>query len=85
VSEFVPGFEGSGWHGVCAPTNTPTEVVAKLNTEINAGLSDAKIKARIADWACLPLVFSPADFGKHFAGEIEKWAKVIQVANVKSD
>jgi len=82
VSEFVPGFEGSGWHGVCAPANTPAEIVATLNREINAGLNEPKIKDRIADWACLPLALSPSDFGRYFAGEIEKWAKVIRGANI---
>ena len=83
VSEFVPGFEGSGWQGVCAPANTPAEVIAKLNQEINAGLNEPRIKQRIADWACLPLALSPSGFGRYFAGEIEKWTKVIRGANIR--
>ena len=49
VGEFVPGYEASAWFGVGAPKNTPAEIVDKLNKEINAGLADPKIKARLAD------------------------------------
>src|SRR5262249_62296454 len=49
VDEFVPGYEASYWAGIGAPKNTPTEVVDKLNKEINAGLADPKIKARLAE------------------------------------
>jgi tripartite-type tricarboxylate transporter receptor subunit TctC len=83
VSEFVPGYEASFWYGVGAPKATPTEVVERLNKEINAGLVDPKIKVRLADLGCTPLVGSPADFGKHIADETEKWAKVIKFANIK--
>ena len=49
VGEFVPGYEASAWYGVGAPKNTPAEIIDKLNKEINAGLADPKIKARLAD------------------------------------
>ena len=49
VAEFVLGYEASYWFGVGAPKNTPVEIVDKLNKEINAGLADPKIKARLAD------------------------------------
>src|SRR5262249_15414999 len=72
VSDFVPGYEASAWYGIGAPRNTPVEVIDKLNKEINAGLADPKIKARLADLSNAPLALSPADFGKLIAGETEK-------------
>src|SRR5262252_1089239 len=63
VGEFVPGYEGSGWQGIGAPKNTPIEIVNKLNREINAGLADAKLKARFADLGYAAFASSPADFG----------------------
>jgi tripartite-type tricarboxylate transporter receptor subunit TctC len=85
VGEFVPGYEASGWYGIGAPRNTPVEVIEKLNNEINSGLADPKIKARLADLGGTPLVGSPADFGKLIVEETEKWAKVIKFAGIKSD
>jgi tripartite-type tricarboxylate transporter receptor subunit TctC len=85
VDEFVPGYEASYWAGIGAPKNTPTEVVDKLNKEINAGLADPKIKARLAELGSTTLAGSPADFGRLIADETEKWAKVIRAANIKLD
>jgi tripartite-type tricarboxylate transporter receptor subunit TctC len=85
VAEFVPGYEASGWYGICAPRNTPVEIVDKLNREINAGLSDPKIKARFVDMGGAALPGSPADFGKLVADETEKWGKVIRAANIKPE
>ena len=85
VAEFVPGYEASGWNGVCAPRNTPLEIVAKLNSVINAGLADAKLKARLADLGATPLPGSAADFGKLIAAETEKWGKVIRAGKIKPD
>ena len=85
VGEFVPGYEASAWSGVGAPKDTPAEIVEKLNKEINAGLADPKIKARLADLGGTLLVGSPADFGKLIADETEKWGKVIRAANIKTD
>jgi tripartite-type tricarboxylate transporter receptor subunit TctC len=85
VSEFVPGYEASGWSGFGSPKSTPTEVIDKLNREINASLADSKIKAQLADLGSSALTGSPADFGKLIADETEKWAKVIQAANIKAD
>jgi tripartite-type tricarboxylate transporter receptor subunit TctC len=64
VGEFLPGYEASNWYGVGVPKNTPAEIIDKLNKEINAGLADPKMKARLADFGGTPLVGSPADFGK---------------------
>ena len=85
VAEFVPGYEASTWYGIGAPKNTPAEIVDKLNKEINAGLADPKIKARLADLGGTVLRCSPADFGKLIADETEKWAKVIRAANIKAE
>jgi tripartite-type tricarboxylate transporter receptor subunit TctC len=85
VDEFVPGYEASSIFGFGAPKNTPAEIVDKLNKEINAGLADPKIKARLADLDGTVLVGSPADFGKLIAEETEKWGKVIRAANIKPE
>ena len=82
-AEFVPGYEARFWYGVGAPKATPAEIVAKLNTEINAGLADPKLKARLADVGGDVLVLSPADFEKLIADETEKWGKVIRAGHIK--
>ena len=83
ISEFVPGYEASAWVGIGAPKNTPTEIIEKLNADINAGLTDPKLKARFADLGATVFVGSPADFGGFIAGETEKWAKVVKFAGIK--
>ena len=85
VSDFVPGYEASQWFGVGAPKNTPIEIIDKLNKEINAGLADPKIKARLADLGGTLLAGSPADFGKLIADETEKWGKVVKFAGLKPE
>ena len=85
VGDFVPGYEASQWFGVGAPKNTPIEIIDKLNKEINAGLADPKIKARLADLGGTLLAGSPADFGKLIADETEKWGKVVKFAGIKPD
>jgi tripartite-type tricarboxylate transporter receptor subunit TctC len=85
MGEFVPGYEASQWFGIGAPKNTPAEIVDKLNREINAGLADPKIKARLADLGGEVLALSPADFAKLIAEETEKWGKVIRAANIKPE
>jgi tripartite-type tricarboxylate transporter receptor subunit TctC len=85
VSEFVPGYEFSNWQGVGAPKNTPADIIEKLNKEINAGLVDPTMKARLADLGATPFPGSPADFGTLIAAEIEKFSKVIRAANIKPE
>jgi tripartite-type tricarboxylate transporter receptor subunit TctC len=85
VADMVPGYEASTWSGVGAPKATPAEIVDKLNREINAGLADPKIKARLADLGSTPLVGSPADFGKFIADETDKWGKVVKFVGIKAD
>jgi len=84
-AEFVPGYEATSWYGVGAPKKTPTEIVDKLNSEINAALADPKIKARLADLGGSPMPMTPTDFGKFIADETEKWGKVIRAANIKAE
>ena len=85
MSEFLLGFEASAWIAVGGPRGTPAEVVDKLNKEINAGLTDPKIRARIADLGAAVLAGPPAEVGKLIAEETEKWAKVIRAANIKPE
>jgi tripartite-type tricarboxylate transporter receptor subunit TctC len=83
MREFLPGYEASQWYGLGVPKNTPTEIIDRLNKEINAALADPKMKARLADVGGTTLAGSPADFGKLIAEETEKWAKVIKFAGIK--
>jgi tripartite-type tricarboxylate transporter receptor subunit TctC len=85
VGDFLPGYEASDWYGICAPRSTPAEIIGKLNTEINAGLADPKLKARLADLGGTPLPGSPAEFGKLIADETEKWGKVVRTAHMKPE
>jgi len=85
VADFVPGYESSALYGIAAPRNTPTEIVDKLNREINVALDDPTMKARLADLGGTVLAGSPADFGKLIADETEKWAKVIKFAGIKAE
>jgi tripartite-type tricarboxylate transporter receptor subunit TctC len=85
VDDFVPGYEASGWFGVGAPAGTPVEIIDKLNKEINAGLSDTKVRARLIDLGGTVLAGSPADFGKLIADETEKWGKVVKFAGIKPE
>jgi tripartite-type tricarboxylate transporter receptor subunit TctC len=83
VSEFVPGYEASGLYGVGAPRNTPVDIIAKLNREINAVITDERTKARLADLGGGVLPGSAADFGTLLAGEVEKWGKVVKFSGAK--
>lgn len=83
LSEFIPGFEASQWIGLVAPKGTPSAIIEKLNTEINAGLGDPKMKARFAELGGMVLPGSPGDFSKLIRDETEKWAKVIRSASIK--
>jgi tripartite-type tricarboxylate transporter receptor subunit TctC len=83
MGEFVPGYEASGWTGLCGPRNMPIEVVRLLNKTINAGLADPTIKARFSDLGAMTLPGSSADFGTLIAAETDKWGKVIRAGNIK--
>jgi len=83
LAEFIPGYEASAWYGVSAPRNTPQAVVGKLNKEINAGLADPALQARLVDLGGMIVPGSPADFGKLVGDETAKWAKVIKFAGIR--
>jgi tripartite-type tricarboxylate transporter receptor subunit TctC len=85
VGDFVPGYEASSWVGVGVPKSTPAEIVSKLNHEVNAGLADTQLKARLVELDATALVGSPADFGRLIASETEKWAKVVKFSGAKPD
>jgi tripartite-type tricarboxylate transporter receptor subunit TctC len=85
IAEFVPGFEVTGWFGICAPKNTPPDIIAFLNREINVAIADPAIKARLADLGLTPMPGSPVEFGEFIFRETEKWAKVVKFAGIKAE
>jgi tripartite-type tricarboxylate transporter receptor subunit TctC len=85
VSEFVAGYEASGWQGIGTPSGTPAEIINKLNNEVNAALADPTMKARLVDLGVAPTPMKPAEFGKFIANETEKWGKVVRSANIKPE
>ena len=85
VDEFVPGYEVDPVAGLGVRKGTPPEIIEKLNSEINAGLANSTIKARLAELATVPLPMSATEFGSYMAAETNKWAKVIRAANIKPE
>jgi tripartite-type tricarboxylate transporter receptor subunit TctC len=85
VGDYLPGYEASAWYGICAPKTTSAAIIDKLNKEINAGLVDAKLKARLAELGSSPFIASTSEFGKHLAEQTEKWGKVVKAANLKPE
>jgi tripartite-type tricarboxylate transporter receptor subunit TctC len=85
IAATVPGYEATIWYGVGVPIGTPAAVVARLNREINAGLTSPKVKALLADLGSTPLVMSPDEFWAFSRAETEKWEKVIRSSGTKVD
>jgi tripartite-type tricarboxylate transporter receptor subunit TctC len=85
MGETITGYEALSWGGVGVPRGTPPEIIERLNREVNAGLGDPTVKARLMQVATTPLVLTPGEFGAHVATEIEKWAKVIRFAGVRGE
>jgi tripartite-type tricarboxylate transporter receptor subunit TctC len=85
VADTVPGFEAGGWNGFAVRRGVPAAIIERLNVEINAGLADPTVKARLAQAVALPMLLSPGQFGAHMAAETEKWGKVIRAANIKPE
>jgi tripartite-type tricarboxylate transporter receptor subunit TctC len=83
IAETVPGYEARTWAGVGVPRGTPPEIIARLNRDINAGLVNSTIRARLADVGTVPMVLTAAEFGAYLAAESEKWAKVVKAAGIK--
>jgi tripartite-type tricarboxylate transporter receptor subunit TctC len=85
IGDFVPGYEATNWEGIGAPANTPPEIIAILNKQVNAVLADTTFKARLVDLGGEPFANSPAEFGKYIVEYTEKWSKVIRAANIKAE
>jgi tripartite-type tricarboxylate transporter receptor subunit TctC len=85
IAEAVPGYEATGWTGIGAPAQTPPEIIAVLNSQVNAALADATFKTRVGDLGMQPFASSPAEFGTFIAAYTEKWAKVIRTAGIKAE
>jgi tripartite-type tricarboxylate transporter receptor subunit TctC len=85
VNEIVPGYEAGGFTGLSAPKDTPPQIIEILNREINAAFDDPVIRARFAEWGATPLPGSPADFGKFFMREVEKWGQVVKYSGARAD
>jgi tripartite-type tricarboxylate transporter receptor subunit TctC len=85
IGEFVPGYESSVWFGIAARRQTPAEIVELLNKEINAGLSDSVLNARLGEFGGTALKGTPAEFERLFVGDAQKWAKVMKAANIKPE
>jgi tripartite-type tricarboxylate transporter receptor subunit TctC len=85
VADFVPGYEASGFAGIGVPRGTPADIIELLNKELNAGLLDSKVKARIVELGGTVAGGSPAEFGTIISEATEKWAKVIKFAGIKVD
>jgi tripartite-type tricarboxylate transporter receptor subunit TctC len=85
LSEFLPGYEATSWQGLVAPRQTSGEIISTLNKTVNASLADATLKTQLASLGAVTMPMIPAEFGKFIAGDVAKWAKVIQFANIKLD
>jgi tripartite-type tricarboxylate transporter receptor subunit TctC len=85
IADTVPGYDTNGWFGVGAPKGTPRPIIERLNREINAGLADAKMKARFAELGASTIVATPAEFATYLGAETEKWAKAVQFSGAKVD
>jgi tripartite-type tricarboxylate transporter receptor subunit TctC len=85
IGDFLPGYEASSWDGIGAPANTPPEIIAILNKQVNAALADPTFKARLADLGAEPFPGSPAEFGKFIVDYTEKWGKVIRATGIKAE
>ena len=85
VGEFVPGYDASGWFGICAPAATPAAIVDKLNNAINAIVAEPDTRARLVGLGVRPLSMTAGEFGKLIADDTEKWGKVIGTANIKTE
>jgi tripartite-type tricarboxylate transporter receptor subunit TctC len=85
MSDFVPGYEASSWYGIGVASTTPADIVDKLNKEINAGLADPKLKARLLDLGGMIAAGSAADFARHISKETDKWAGVVKFSGAKPE
>jgi tripartite-type tricarboxylate transporter receptor subunit TctC len=82
MNSIVTGYDATTWFGIGAPKDMPSEIVDKLNKEINVALANPKINAQLTDLGGTSLTLSPAEFGKLIADDTEK---VIRAANIKPE
>jgi tripartite-type tricarboxylate transporter receptor subunit TctC len=85
IDETVAGYEANSWCGLGVPRGTPPEIIERLNREINAGLADPAVRARLAEVATTPIFFTPAEFGAYVAAEVEKWGKVVRLSGIRPE
>jgi tripartite-type tricarboxylate transporter receptor subunit TctC len=85
IAETLPGFDATAWDGSCAPRGTPSAIIDKLNSTINAGLADPQLKARIKDLGGETMPMTPEQFGQFLADETDKWQKVVKFSGAKAD
>jgi tripartite-type tricarboxylate transporter receptor subunit TctC len=85
VSESVPGYEANSWYGIGAPRATPSDVIDRLNKEINAGLADPMVKARLAEIGGTTLPGPATEFGRLLTAEADKWGRVVKFASIKPE
>jgi tripartite-type tricarboxylate transporter receptor subunit TctC len=80
----VPGYEATIWLGVMAPKGTPQPIIEKLNAEIGKVVNRPDVKQAWEKQGALPMNMSPAEFGRYLRKDIDKWAKVIETAGIKT-
>jgi len=85
IAETLPEYEARTWAGIGVPRDTPSEIIDRINQEVNAGLANPVIQARLAEVGTVPMIFTAAEFGAYVAAEFEKWAKVVKFASIKAD
>jgi tripartite-type tricarboxylate transporter receptor subunit TctC len=85
MGDTVAGYEANSWCGLGVPRGTPAEIIERLNREINAGLANPAVRARLAEVATTPIVFTPAQFGAYMTGEVEKWGKVVRLSGIRPE
>jgi tripartite-type tricarboxylate transporter receptor subunit TctC len=85
IAETLPGYEARTWAGVGVPRGTPPEIIDRLNRDINAGLANPSIQARLLEIGTIPMIVTVAEFGAYISAETEKWAKVVKFAGIKPE
>jgi tripartite-type tricarboxylate transporter receptor subunit TctC len=86
MAEFLPGYEAFGWIGFGAPKDTPADIIALLNKQVNAAVADPQIRARLLGLGTQIIPpNTPADVAKFIAGDTAKWIKVVKFAKIKVD